>query len=88
MSSLVGPSLAAAHSYAIDVLVQETKRPLEEVAGLYIRELTRLQAGARIQDYLVLLTSRRVRERLRGEKAPRILAEASAFNPLPDGELV
>jgi hypothetical protein len=76
------PALAPLHVYAIDALVQETERPLAEVAKLYVSELTRLQTGARVQDYLVLLTSKRVRESLRRGKPPRFL-EPSAFNPLP-----
>ena len=86
MSSLQRSTLAPSHAYAIDALVQETKRPLEEVARLYVNELTRLQTDARIQDFLVLLTSKRVREHLRSGKTPHLL-ERSAFNPLPDREL-
>ena len=53
MSSPQQATLAPAHAYAIDALVQETKRPLEEVAQLYVTELNRLGSGARLQDYLV-----------------------------------
>ena len=54
------------HADAIDALVAETERPLEEVAEIYMRELARLREGARVQDYLVLLTRRHVRHALRG----------------------
>jgi Protein of unknown function (DUF3562) len=74
--SVVGPL----HVYAIDALVEETNRPVEEVAQLYMRELARLQVGARIQDYLVLLTSRRVRAALRRSGGPRFL-NPTAFGP-------
>ena len=85
MSSSQPPALAPLHVYAIDALVQKTGRPLEEVAELYLSELTRLQSGARIQDYLVLLTSRRVRDTLLGKQAGFL--NPSAFNPLPDRDV-
>jgi len=56
------PKLAPVHVYAIDALVQETRQPLGEVAQLYVTELNRLGSGARLQDYLVVLTSKHVRE--------------------------
>ena len=52
MSVSQQPLLGPLHVYAIDVLVQETQRPLAEVAKLYVNELTQLQTGARVQDYL------------------------------------
>ena len=73
MSSPQQSPIAPLHVYAIDALVEETHRPLEEVAKLYLRELNRLQTGARVQDYLVLLTSRHVREALRRPDTPRFL---------------
>jgi len=86
MSPQQQPTLAPDHVYAINALVQETKRPLEEVAQLYITELNRLGSGARLQDYLVVLTSKRVRESLRRGK-PAAFVEPSAFNPLPEQDL-
>jgi hypothetical protein len=47
---------------------------MEEVAEIYLRELAH-----RIEDYLVLLTSRHVREALRG--SDRRFLEPVAFNP-------
>jgi hypothetical protein len=86
MSSQQQPTLAPVHVYAIEALVQETKRPLEEVAQLYVTELNRLGSGARLRDYLVVLTSKRVRESLRRRKPAGFVAP-SAFNPLPDRDL-
>ena len=83
MSSQQQSTLAPVHVYAIDALVQETKRPLEEVAPLYVTELNRLGSGARLQDYLVVLTSKHVRESLRRRKPAGYVAP-SAFNPRPD----
>jgi hypothetical protein len=66
------------HVDAIDALVAETDRPLEEVAEVYMRELARLREGARVQDYLMLLTSRHVRQALRRSGRGRFL-EAGAL---------
>jgi len=82
MSSTPQSALAPEHVYAIESLVEETQWPLDEIAQLYVTELSRLQSGARIQDYLVVLTSKRVREALRATKPARFL-EPSAFNPSP-----
>jgi Protein of unknown function (DUF3562) len=65
MSTSRQSAVEPSHVDAIDALVVETDRPVEEVAEIYMRELTRLREGARIQDYLVLLTSRHVRQALR-----------------------
>jgi hypothetical protein len=67
-------AIEASHVYAIDALAAETGRPMEEVAEIYLRELAH-----RIEDYLVLLTSRHVREALRG--SDRRFLEPVAFNP-------
>jgi hypothetical protein len=61
---------------------------MEEVAEIYMRELARLREGARIQDYLVLLTSRHVRQALRrpskGPSPRRFLTRpARRQNPTP-----
>jgi len=80
MITLEQSPMATRHIDAIDALVEETKRPVEEVAHLYVRELSKLQSGARVQDYLVLLTSRHVRQALRRLDRPRLLG-TSQFNP-------
>jgi len=86
MSSTPQSALAREHAYAIESLVEETQWPLERIAQLYVSELSRLQTGARVQDYLVVLTSRRVREALRAAKPARFV-ESTAFNPSPDADL-
>jgi hypothetical protein len=86
MSSTPQSALAPEHVNAIEALMEETRSPLEKIAQLYLAELSKLQTGARIQDYLVVLTSRRVREALSVTKRARFL-EASAFNPSPNTDL-
>jgi uncharacterized protein DUF3562 len=54
----------AVHLDAMESLAEEANRPLAEVKRLYERELMRLKPGARVRDYLVVLASRRVRDRL------------------------
>jgi len=68
--SMPQPTLAPVHTYAIDALVEEMKWPREHVVQLYVHELTRLQSGASVKDYLALLASKRVREALRRAKSP------------------
>ena len=80
MSTSRQSAVKQSHVDAIEDLVAETGRPLEEVAEIYMRELTRLREGARIQGYLVLLTSRHVRQALRPSGKGRFL-ETVAFNP-------
>jgi hypothetical protein len=75
-------AIEPSHVDAIDALAAETHRSPEEVAEVYVRELARLRAGARIENYLVLLTSRHVREALRGSDRRRF-AKPAASNPLP-----
>lgn len=53
------------HLYAIEGLAEETNRPVEEVKMIYAEELGNLSSDARIQDYLVVLTSKKVRDVLR-----------------------
>jgi hypothetical protein len=66
-----------AHCDAIAALVAQTDRPPQEVAEIYMRVLARLREGARIQDYLVLLTSRHVREALRRSGSGGLLSPSS-----------
>lgn len=54
--------------YAIGQLSQETRRPLEEVKKIYGDVLARLRSGARIHDFLILLTSKKVRGMLRNKE--------------------
>ena len=74
-------ALRPSHADAVDALVAETNQPAEEVASIYARELARLRVGARIDDYLVLLTSRYAREALRrsdSRRSPKPLAGAAS----------
>lgn len=73
MSASRQSAIEPSHVDAIDALVAETDRPLEEVAGIYMRELARLREGARVEDYLMLLTSRHVRRALRRSGRGRFL---------------
>jgi hypothetical protein len=68
-----------AHVYAIEVLAQELSWPEEAIREIYLTELARLMAGARVDDYLVVLTSRKVRDAIR-RKANRGLL----MDSLPD----
>lgn len=71
------------HLNVIEALSQKTKRPVEEIAKLYVSELVRLRTGARVQEYLVLLTSRRVREALRRTESPGSIEPAGFNLPRP-----
>ena len=51
--------------YAIDQLAQKTRHPAEKVERIYAGVISRLRSGARIQSFLTLLTSKKVREILR-----------------------
>ena len=54
--------------YAIGRLARETRHPAEEVKQIYGGVLARLRSGARISDFLILLTSKKVRGMLRGTR--------------------
>ena len=49
----------------IRALADETHRPMDDVNKLYVETFERLSSDARIKDYLVLLTSKKVRDELR-----------------------
>ena len=74
---------STAHVRAIDALAAETDRPIEEVAEIYMGELGRLRSGARIEDYLVLLTTRHVREALRRPDRRRFLKPLEVAHHAP-----
>jgi len=46
----------------IGTLANQTQRPVDEVKAIYESQLARLQAGARVKSYLVLLATRRAKE--------------------------
>ena len=49
----------------IRVLADEAHRSMDDVNKLYVETFERLSSDARIRDYLVLLTSKKVRDELR-----------------------
>jgi hypothetical protein len=59
------PDQEALHLKAIKALAIETGREFALVKQIYETELAQLQTGARIREYVVLLSSRRTRETLR-----------------------
>ena len=59
------PNEEAAHLRAIETLAAEIGCDISDVKSVYERELARLQAGARLREYLVLLTSRYTMEAIR-----------------------
>jgi len=61
------------HLYVIETLAEETNRPLEEVKHLYAETLVLLGSDARVKDYLVVLTSKKVRDVLRQTKEPALI---------------
>jgi hypothetical protein len=59
------PELEQLHLKAIKSLAVETGHDFAVVRQVYEAALDRLQAGAHIREYLLLLSSRRARETLR-----------------------
>ena len=52
------------HKMAMESLASESRSPVEQVEEIYRRELSVLDAQARIKSFLPLLVHRRVREAL------------------------
>jgi len=52
------------HAKAMQQLASECGRDMRVIRQVYETELMRLQEGAHIRDYLVLLAARRAREQL------------------------
>ena len=63
--------LASEDLYATDQLAQKTGHPAEKVKRIYVSVLARLRSGARIHNFLTLLTSKKVRDILRETGKPR-----------------
>ena len=59
------PHDSPVHTRDIEALAREAHVPLDDVAQLYARELAALTAGARITNFLPILTTRKVRAILR-----------------------
>ena len=53
------------HESSKEAIAKETRTSIDEVAKIYEQELTQLSSGARITQFLGVLTSKRVRMRLR-----------------------
>lgn len=49
----------------IQALAEETHRPLEDVDRIFSETYEKLDSDARIKDFLILLTSKTVRDELR-----------------------
>lgn len=54
----------ACHLQAMHALAEELHSPFETVKQTYELEFDRLQSGAKLRDYLPVLTARRVRQAL------------------------
>jgi Protein of unknown function (DUF3562) len=54
----------ASHIKAMYSLAEELHAPFEKVKQTYELEFGRLQSGAKLRDYLPVLTARRVRQAL------------------------
>jgi len=63
--------LAPEHLNAIKALADEIHRPVEEVNKIYSETFESLNSRARIKDYLIVLTCKKVRDELRKQAHPR-----------------
>ena len=52
------------HQTSKEAIAKETRTSIDEVEKIYEQELTQLASGAKITQYLGVLTTRRVRARL------------------------
>jgi len=55
----------ALHEAVIDSLAAEMHRPAEEIKQHYLREIERLQEGARVRDFISVCAVRHLRQTLR-----------------------
>ena len=53
------------HLRAIEFLAKKTDTPADQITRIYEDELAKLQVGARVTEFLPVLTIRKVRGRLR-----------------------
>jgi hypothetical protein len=49
------------HLRAIEFLAREMHSPVDHIAKIYERELAKLKVGAHVEDFLPILTIRKVR---------------------------
>ena len=54
-----------AHQNVIEDLAQQTAAPIELVKDLYEDEVTKLKAGATVENYIGVIASQRVKRKLR-----------------------
>jgi hypothetical protein len=54
------------HDSAIQRLAEDLRRPLNEIDALYEGALREMKKTARVKDYLIILASRQVKDRLLG----------------------
>jgi hypothetical protein len=52
------------HRAAVDKLASDLGLPAEQVEGVYLSEMARIESGARIKTFLTVLTVGSVRSRL------------------------
>jgi len=57
----------ALHQSVVNALAQEIHLPVANVKTVYEVEFARLKSSAKVKDFLVLLASRRAREKLLGK---------------------
>ena len=57
--------LESDHLSAIRALAEATHHPVDEVNELYSQTFESLNSDARIKDYLIILTAKKVRDELR-----------------------
>jgi len=57
--------LGPEHLSAIKMLADEVHHPVEEVKEIYTQTFENLDAEARIKDFLIVLTCKKVRDELR-----------------------
>jgi hypothetical protein len=73
---------SSAHVRAIEFLADDTHLPVDQIAEIYQREFAKLALDANIQNYLPVLTMRKVREALRLQHNANIqLAKRSGDQP-------
>ena len=64
-SKITNPDQSSEQLQAIQALAQETGQPVEIVGRTFASVHNTLKSNARIHDYLVVLTSKKVRDELR-----------------------
>ena len=65
MATSIHDQLKPEHLHDIETLAEESNQPLEDVKMLYAEVLMGLGTDARVRDYLLVLTSKKVRNMLR-----------------------